>query len=71
MIPEKQLYRLSPRIIHKDHPLVVQGSLNAIILRTDLAGDLVFSGKGAGSLETASAVLGDITFIRDRYEGGN
>lgn len=71
IIPSKNLYRLSPRIIPRHHPLVVHGSLNAIILRTDLAGDLVFSGKGAGSLETASAVLGDILSIRDRYAGGN
>jgi len=71
IIPSKNLYRLSPRIIPRHHPLVVHGSLNAIILRTDLAGDLVFSGKGAGSIETASAVLGDILSIRDRYAGGN
>ncbi|MGV8107992.1 homoserine dehydrogenase [Methanospirillum sp.] len=71
IIPAKNLYRLSPRIIQRQHPLVVHGSLNAIIIRTDLAGDLVFSGKGAGSLETASAVLGDILSIRDRYAGGN
>jgi len=71
IIPGKNLYRLSPRIIPRHHPLVVHGSLNAIILRTALAGDLVFSGKGAGSLETASAVLGDILSIRDRYAGGN
>ena len=71
IIPGKNIYRLSPRIIPRHHPLVVHGSLNAIILRTDLAGDLVFSGKGAGSLETASAVLGDILSIRDRYAGGH
>ncbi len=71
IIPEQNIYRLCPRIIPRDHPLVVQGSLNAIIVRTDLAGDLLFVGKGAGSLETASAVIGDILFIRDKYAGGN
>jgi len=71
VIPSKNLYRLSPRIIPRHHPLVVHGSLNAIIVRTDLAGDLVFSGKGAGSLETASAILGDMLSIRDLYAGGN
>jgi homoserine dehydrogenase len=44
--------------------------LNAIIVKTSLAGDLVFIGKGAGSLETASAVIGDILFIRDINAGG-
>lgn len=71
IIPEDNVYRLCPRIIPKDHPLVVQGSLNAIIVRTDLAGDLLFVGKGAGSLETASAVIGDILSIRDMDAGGN
>jgi homoserine dehydrogenase len=71
IIPGHNIYRLCPRIIPKDHPLVVHGSLNAIIIRTDLAGELVFVGKGAGSLETASAVIGDILSIRDSYAGGN
>lgn len=70
IIPSQDVYRLCPRIVPKDHPLVVHGSLNAIIVRTSLAGDLVFVGKGAGSLETASAVIGDILFIRDTYAGG-
>ena len=71
IIPAENVYRLCPRIIAKDHALVVHGSLNAIIIRTDLAGELVFVGKGAGSLETASAVIGDILSIRNMYEGGN
>jgi homoserine dehydrogenase len=70
IVPSKNVYRLSPRIIPREHPLNVKGSLNAVILRTDLAGDLFFSGKGAGSLETASAIIGDIISIRDRYAGG-
>ena len=70
IIPAQNIYRLCPRIVPKDHPLVVHGSLNAIIVRTDLAGDLVFVGKGAGSLETASAVIGDILLIRDTHAGG-
>jgi homoserine dehydrogenase len=71
IIPSENLYRLCPRIVPHNHPLVVQGSLNAIIVRTDLAGELVFVGKGAGSRETASAVIGDILFIRDTYAGGH
>lgn len=71
IIPAENVYRLCPRIISHDHPLVVHGSLNAIIVRTSLAGELVFVGKGAGSLETASAVIGDILFIRDTHAGGH
>jgi homoserine dehydrogenase len=70
IVPSKNIYRVSPLIIPRSHPLTVKGSLNAVILRTDLAGDLFFSGKGAGSLETASAVIGDMISIRERYAGG-
>ncbi|HQP71493.1 MAG TPA: homoserine dehydrogenase, partial [Methanoculleus sp.] len=44
---------------------------NAVTVETDLAGDLTFIGKGAGSIETASAVIGDILYIRDRYVQGS
>lgn len=67
MVPKKGLLRVSPRIIGKNHPLVVDGSLNAITLETDLAGEVTLIGKGAGSRETASAILGDLLFIRGRY----
>ncbi len=69
-IPEKGLLRVSPRIIEWDHPLVVHGTLNAVTIETDLAGPLTIVGKGAGSIETASAVIGDLLFIRDCYVKG-
>lgn len=65
IVPDKDLFRISPRIIPKNHPLVVKGSLNAITIYTDMAGELTFIGKGAGSIETASAILGDILYIRN------
>jgi len=67
IIPKAGVLRVSPRILTKTHPLVVEGTLNAVTVETDLAGDLTFIGKGAGSTETASAVIGDILYIRDRY----
>ena len=63
IIPDKNIYRVSPQILPKTHPLVVDGSLNAITIRTDLAGDLTFIGKGAGSFETTSAIVSDIFYI--------
>ena len=63
IIPEKNIYRVSPQILPKNHPLVVDGSLNAITIQTDLAGDLTFIGKGAGSFETTSAIVSDIFYI--------
>jgi homoserine dehydrogenase len=64
-IPE--IFRVSPRMIGKDHPLVVEGSLNALTLETDMAKEITLIGKGAGSVETASAIIGDILYIRDHY----
>jgi len=71
IVPAAGVLRVSPRIITKTHPLVVEGTLNAVTVETDLAGDLTFIGKGAGSIETASAVIGDILYIRDRYVQGS
>lgn len=69
--PAKGLLRVSPRIIPKDHPLVLDGTLNAVTLVTDMAGDITLIGKGAGSIETASAIIGDILYIRDCHVRGN
>jgi homoserine dehydrogenase len=66
-IPEKRLLRVSPKIIDKNHPLVVEGTLNALTLETDMAKEITLIGKGAGSVETASAIIGDLLYIRDRY----
>jgi homoserine dehydrogenase len=62
-VPEKNILRVAPRIIPKSHPLVVEGSLNAITLETDMAGEITMIGKGAGSVETASALIGDLLFL--------
>jgi homoserine dehydrogenase len=34
--------------------------MNAVMIRTDLAGDVVVMGRGAGKYETASAILSDL-----------
>lgn len=65
--PKKSLFRVSPRIIEKTHPLVVEGTLNALTLETDMAKQITLIGRGAGSIETASAIIGDLLFIKDRY----
>ncbi len=66
-IPRKKILRVSPRIIEKTHPLVVEGTLNALTLETDMAKEITLIGRGAGSVETASAIIGDLLYIRDRY----
>ncbi len=64
---EKETLSVAPRILPKDHILVVKDTLNAVTAKTDLAGDVTFIGKGAGSFETASAIISDLLFIRDIY----
>tara|TARA_B100000315_G_scaffold260629_1_gene323540 strand:+ start:7707 stop:8714 length:1008 start_codon:yes stop_codon:yes gene_type:complete len=54
---------VSPRLVPKNHPLNVEGVLNVALLKTDLAGDITIVGKGAGSIETNSAILSDIISI--------
>ncbi len=65
--PEKNQLEVSPRLIPKEHPLVVDGTLNAVTVDTEFAGPITFIGPGAGSVETASAVLSDLLAIREQY----
>lgn len=52
--------RVHPTLIPKSHPLAsVDGVYNALWLHGDFVGDVMFSGRGAGSEPTASAVIGD------------
>lgn len=53
--------RVHPMLIPQDHPLAtVSGSYNAIYVRGDAVGDVMFYGRGAGEMPTASAVMGDV-----------
>ncbi|OPY26070.1 MAG: homoserine dehydrogenase [Methanocella sp. PtaU1.Bin125] len=59
----ERVLKVSPRLVPKMHPLSVQGTLNAALIETALAGDIAVVGKGAGSVETASAILSDLLYI--------
>ncbi|MGZ4857439.1 MAG: homoserine dehydrogenase [Methanobacteriaceae archaeon] len=54
---------VSPRLVRKGSPLAVGGTMNLATLKTDLAEDVTVAGKGAGSVETASAILSDLLNI--------
>jgi homoserine dehydrogenase len=54
---------VAPRLVPKRHPLAVGGTLNVASILTDLAGRITISGRGAGSIETASSILSDILYI--------
>ena len=52
---------VAPMIVSCDSPIgVVNGVFNAIMVTGDCVGDVMFYGKGAGKLPTASAVVADI-----------
>lgn len=52
---------VSPMVIKNSSPLVgVDGVFNAIMVTGDCVGDVMFYGKGAGKLPTASAVVADV-----------
>jgi homoserine dehydrogenase len=53
-----------PCLLPLDHPLaVVDGVNNGILVKGDGVGEVLFSGRGAGKLPTASAVISDIIFV--------
>ncbi|MGC9516102.1 MAG: homoserine dehydrogenase [Methanomicrobiales archaeon] len=54
---------VSPRLVKSGTPFSVDGTMNVATLNTDLAEDITVVGRGAGSIETASAILSDIINI--------
>ena len=57
-------YSVKPVLLDKDHPLAgVSNEFNAVYITGDMAGELMFYGRGAGPLPTGSAVCGDILAI--------
>lgn len=53
--------RVHPMLLPLSHPLAsVRDVFNAILVRGDAVGNVMFYGRGAGSLPTGSAVVGDI-----------
>lgn len=57
-------YYVYPTLVSQDHPLAaVSNEFNALFIKGDAVGELMFYGKGAGSMPTGSAVVGDIVSI--------
>jgi homoserine dehydrogenase len=53
--------RVHPALLERHHPLAtVAGVFNAVMVEADAAGRLMFYGRGAGQLPTASAVMADL-----------
>lgn len=67
--------RVHPAFVPLDHPLsTVKNEYNAVFLKGNAVGELMLYGKGAGSLPTGSAVLGDVMYIvknSDKIDSAN
>jgi homoserine dehydrogenase len=63
--------RVYPALVSRTHPLAaVHGANNAVFVEAEAAGSLMFYGAGAGGVETASAVLGDVVSAARRHVVG-
>ena len=61
--------RVERRELPENHPLAaVRDENNAVIVRARAVGEMLFVGKGAGSLPTAAAVLSDVIEIAGRVK---
>ena len=67
-----QVYaQVGPVMIGKEHPLYsVNGVMNAILVRGQMMGDLMYYGAGAGKLPTATAVAADVVAAVRNPRGG-
>ena len=69
--PEGVEARVHPMLIPKNHPLAtVSGSYNAVFVHANAADDVMFYGRGAGELPTASAVMGDVFEVAKNMVNG-
>ncbi len=63
--------RVYPALVPHSHPLAsVHGANNAVFVEAEAAGSLMFYGAGAGGVQTASAVLGDVVSAARRHIAG-
>lgn len=61
--------RVHPALIPLDHPLsTVKNEFNALLLKGNAVGEIMLYGRGAGSLPTGSAVLGDVITIAKKID---
>ena len=52
---------VAPHLVSEESPIAtVDDVFNAVMIRGNAVGDVMFYGRGAGDLPTASAVMGDV-----------
>lgn len=63
--------RVHPSMLPETHPLAsVRDSFNAVFVEGEAVGELMFYGRGAGGMPTASAVLGDLVDAAHNLRAG-
>lgn len=61
--------RVHPTMLPLEHPLAsISGNFNAVFVIGESVGELMFYGQGAGSLPTATAILGDVVNVARNLE---
>ncbi|WP_456277780.1 homoserine dehydrogenase [Bacillus sp. AK128] len=64
---EEIVAEVKPVFVNANHPLYnVEGVDNGIVISTDLVGNILLQGPGAGSKATASAMIEDLVYIRQQ-----
>ena len=63
--PVQYNINVKPMEVSKIDPLCVNGTLNAVTFSSEHSGEQTIIGRGAGGIETASAILRDIIEIKD------
>ncbi len=64
---DKVFARVCPMLIESSSPLAsVEDVYNGILITGDMVGNVMFYGKGAGKLATASAIVADVMYIAER-----
>jgi len=65
------IVRVHPAMVPESHPLAsVREAFNAVFVEAEAAGQMMFYGRGAGGVPTASSILGDVVAAaRNRVAG--
>src|SRR5919107_4512403 len=58
---------VKPYLISKEDPICVNGTLNAVTFKSEHSGEQTIIGRGAGGIETASAILRDLIEIKENF----
>lgn len=64
-ICDKDNLDVRPTEVSKKDPICVDGTLNAVTFSSDHSGHQTIIGRGAGGMETGSAILRDLIEIKD------